>query len=206
MKLQTLTLSFLACTGLAKPVRRDASQAIYALRLSSSVPSLNGLYLTRSPNNRTILGIFPHPNDNNENNNNNNNNNKILFYPVHDPKSGLSELRTPASGDTLAVLGFNGLLDLASLADPAAVDLAEGTTCDWTSFRLEPDHERKSGAAETGTVMYAGEGSEGRWVAFPAAGDPGAGGGWYVKWKDVNAWTMADYMPVQLEYQLAEGK
>jgi hypothetical protein len=35
MKLQALTLSLLASTGLATPIRRDVSQAVYTLRLTS---------------------------------------------------------------------------------------------------------------------------------------------------------------------------
>ncbi len=35
MRLQTLALSLLASTTLATPLRRDAKQAIYTLRLSS---------------------------------------------------------------------------------------------------------------------------------------------------------------------------
>ncbi|KAK4128669.1 hypothetical protein N657DRAFT_639156 [Parathielavia appendiculata] len=164
-------------------------------KLNRPVPSLNGLYITRSPNNSTVLGVFPNVNDSK--------NKKILFYPLHNPTTGLAELRIPASGDTLAVLGSNGLLDLASLADPAALKLPEGATCNWTSFRLELNHERDGGAAETGTVEYAIEGSEGRWVVFPAAG-AGTGEGWSVKWKDVNAWTTANYMPVQVGYELVK--
>jgi hypothetical protein len=108
--------------------------------------------------------VFPNPTQN-----------RILFYPVHNPTTGLSELRAPSSGDTLAVVGSNGLLDLASLDDPAAVTLPEGATCDWTSFRLDQD-----GKAE-GTVKYAGEAAEGRWVVFPASQGQE---GWSVKWKD----------------------
>jgi hypothetical protein len=107
--------------------------------------------------------VFPNPSQN-----------KILFYPVHNPTTGLSELRAPASGDTLAVVGSNGLLDFASLSDPEAVNLPEGATCDWTSFQLEDGKEQ-------GTVKYAGDAVEGRWVVFPASQGQE---GWSVKWKD----------------------
>lgn len=35
MRLQAITLSLLAATGLATPIRRDVKQAVYTLRLTS---------------------------------------------------------------------------------------------------------------------------------------------------------------------------
>ncbi|KAG7292928.1 hypothetical protein NEMBOFW57_002973 [Staphylotrichum longicolle] len=226
MKLQAVILSLLASTGLATPLRRDISQALYTLRLTSYAPfsssspfspslnplqpqtnlnpptrpsnspvtSLNGLYLTAAPNATTLTTTSPQsqsPAD------------KITFYPVLNPTTGLSELHTGAS-TTLAVVGANGLLDLSSLADPAAAPVPAGTTVDWTSFRLEAQ-----GSREEGTVKYAGEdgAGQGRWVVFPSLAAGGGGAEeWSVKWKDVNAWTTENYMPVQVVYELVKDE
>jgi hypothetical protein len=194
MKLQALTLSLLASTGLATPIRRDVSQAVYTLRLTSSVKSLNGLYLTATPSpgsnaNTTTLGVYTSPS--------NPSTPTIKFYPVHNPSTNLDELRTPGDS-TLAVVGANGLLDFASVADPAAVELPEGATCDWASFLL---------VDEGSAVKYAGGEEGGRWVAFPVDGVSEEGdGGWSVKWKDPSAWTTTDYMPVQVVYELVKDE
>ncbi|KAK4040058.1 hypothetical protein C8A01DRAFT_35930 [Parachaetomium inaequale] len=201
MRFQALTLSLLASAGLATPVRRDVSHAVYTLRLTSSVKSLDGLYLTATPSpgsnsNTTTLGVYTSPSSPSTP--------TIKFYPVHNPSTNLNELRTtgPTDSSTLAVVGANGLLDFASVADPAAVELPEGTTCDWTSFLLLDD--KGKGAA----VKYAGGGAdEGRWVAFPVDGVSKEGnGGWSVKWKDASAWTTTDYMPVQVVYELVKDE
>ncbi|KAK4150754.1 hypothetical protein C8A00DRAFT_45932 [Chaetomidium leptoderma] len=201
MRLQTLAVSLLASAGLATPIRRDASPAIYALRLSSPGTPLDGRYLTATPSpthpDTTTLGVSskPQPGGGGEN--------KISFYPVPNEKTGLSELRTTFSNDggatTLAVVGSNGLLDFAGLADPAAVAVPDGTTVDWTSFRLD--------AEGAGTVSYAGPAGgerevQGGWVAFPSPS--GQKGGWNVKWRNDDAWTTQDYLPVRVLYELAE--
>jgi len=187
MRLQAFALSLLASTALATPVRRDINHPVYTLRLSSHDDSLDGLYLTTAPKpgnanaNATTLGVStasPAAGP------------TIKFYAVLDPSTQLSELRTPSTTETaLAVVGTNGLLDFASLADPAgaAGSLPEGTTVDWTSFRLDQ--------AE-GTVGYGAKGSEGSWVAFPVDGEA-----WAVKWKGANAWTTDNYLPVQVVFE-----
>lgn len=70
------------------------------------------------------------------------------------------------------MVGSNSLLDFASFADPEAAALPEGTTCDWTSFRLSEDDA---------VVKYAG--GEGRWVVFPSSNGNGDEEAWSVKWK-----------------------
>jgi len=52
---------------------------------------------------------------------------------------------------------------------------------DWTSFRLEAQ-----GSREEGTVKYAGDAGEGRWVVFPSSGSASGSAEeeWSVKWKD----------------------
>ncbi|KAK4132401.1 hypothetical protein BT67DRAFT_457496 [Trichocladium antarcticum] len=187
MKLHALTIALLASTGLANPIRYDVRQPIYTLRLSSPNPSLNNRYLT---SNNSRLGIHPSPPTTPP----------IRFYPIPNPATGLAELRTvpPKDGDgaatatSVTLMGANGLLDLASLADPAAAAAPAGTTVDWTSFRL----------LEAGLLEYGAPGADGAWVAFPAAGAAAGEAGWSVKWKDVNAWTTANYMPVQVVYEL----
>jgi hypothetical protein len=146
----------------------------------------------------------------------------VKFYPVRNPSTNLDELHnadTTGAG-ALAVVGANGLLDFAALADPEAVETPEGGTVDWTSFRLEPG---------SGAVEYVGKGDvEGRWVAIPVGG---AEERWSVKWRDgefarfflfsslllkkecwltnvscfvVNAWTTETFMPVQVVYELVK--
>jgi hypothetical protein len=82
----------------------------------------------------------------------------VKFYPVRNPSTNLDELHnadTTGAG-ALAVVGANGLLDFAALADPEAV--------------------------ETPEVEYVGKGDvEGRWVAIPVGG---AEERWSVKWRD----------------------
>ncbi|KAK3309951.1 uncharacterized protein B0T15DRAFT_506677 [Chaetomium strumarium] len=193
MKLQALALSLLAATGLATPVRRDVGQAVYTLRLSSRVATLDGVYLTTSANGST-LGVYPTPAAE-----------RLHVYPVKNPTTGLAELRTQGAGNTLAVVGKHGLLDFASLEDPAAVPVPEGGKCDWTSFRLDDEEQG-------GVLRYAGEGAQngGGWAAFP---DVTAEGGWSVKWKGgclltelrggniAKAFTTEEYMPVQVVYE-----
>ncbi|KAK4241578.1 hypothetical protein C8A03DRAFT_30301 [Achaetomium macrosporum] len=185
MKLQALTLSLLAATGLATPVRRDVGQAVYTLRLSSRVGTLNGVYITTSTNG-TTLGVYPTPASE-----------RLHVYPVKNPATGLAELHTQEDGNTLAVVGTNGLLDFASLEDPAKVPVPEGGKCDWTSFRLDEEEE--------GVLRYAGEGAQngGGWAAFP---DSTAKGGWSLKWKGAKAFTTEDYMPVQVVYELVKDE
>jgi len=191
MKLQAFTLSLLASAGLATPSRRDISRAVYTLRLSSTVESLNGLYLTTNAKpssnpNATTLGVSTSTPAAGP---------TIKFYPVLNPSTQLSELRTPSSSDTaLAVVGTNGLLDFARLADPAgqAGSVPKGTTVDWTSFRLDE---------AAGTVGYGGKDAKGRWVAFPVSEKA-----WAVKWKDVSAWTTQNYLPVQVVYELVKDE
>jgi hypothetical protein len=97
-----------------------------------------------------------------------------LFTPVVDGKTGLAELRTYPQGDgALALVGRNGLLELASLEDPASVNVPDGMTIDWTSFKLE---EEAGAAAPLEYVK-----GEGAWVAFPRGNNKGE---WSVKWKD----------------------
>ncbi|KAH6650604.1 hypothetical protein F5144DRAFT_556663 [Chaetomium tenue] len=196
MRLQAITLSLLAATGLATPIRRDVGQAVYTLRLTSPVKSLDGLYLTTSPpqsdtDDTTTLGVStsttPSPATK-----------PVRFYPVRNPDTDLDELRraSDTGGGALAVVGANGLLDFAALADPEAVQAPDGTTVDWTSFRLGAEKEG-------GAVEYVGKGgvAEGRWVAFPVGGE---GERWSVKWRDVSAWTTENYMPVEVVYELVK--
>lgn len=148
------------------------------------VTALDGLYLTTTPpssddaNATTTLGVYSNPSTPSTP--------QIKFHPVRNPDTSLWELHT-AGETTLAVLGANGLLDFASLSDPAATTetLPEGTLLDWTSFSL--DSEAGGGS---GMVDYAG--TVGRWVAFPTSHDPGAVRGgegdgemaWIVKWRN----------------------
>lgn len=187
MRLQAIALSLLAATGLATPIRRDVNQAVYTLRLSSPVKTLDGLYLTTANNDdTTTLGVNTSSDPSAAK--------TVKFYPVRNPDTELDELRSTASG-ALAVVGANGLLDFAALADPEAVEAPDGTTVDWTSFRLA------AGEAEGGAVEYVGKGAEGRWIAFPVKGDEER---WSVKWRDVSAWTTETYMPVQVVYELVK--
>ncbi|EAQ93158.1 predicted protein [Chaetomium globosum CBS 148.51] len=200
MRLQAITLSLLAATGLATPIRRDVSQAVYTLRLTSPVKSLDGLYLTTTPQSDTddtsTLGVSTSTTTSPATQ-------PVRFYPVHNPDTDLDELRrssdTVGGGGALAVVGANGLLDFAALADPEAVQAPDGTTVDWTSFRLGA--EKKEGGG--GAVEYVGKGgvAEGRWVAFPVGGE---GERWSVKWRDVSAWTTENYMPVEVVYELVK--
>lgn len=98
----------------------------------------------------------------------------VRFYPVESPATGLWELRTAAprgEAGALALIGVNGLLDFARLEDPAAVEVPEGGTLDWRSFRLD-------GGEDGNALEYAGEG-QGVWVAFSNRANT-----WSVKWKD----------------------
>jgi hypothetical protein len=125
------------------------------------------VYLTTSVNG-TTLGAYPTTPGSEE---------RLRVYPVKNPATGLAELRTqggPGEGNTLAVVGAHGLLDFASLEDPAAVPVPEGGKCDWTSFRLDDDEQEGDG------VLRYAAGDGGDWVAFP---DEVAKGGWSVKWK-----------------------
>jgi hypothetical protein len=189
MRLQAITLSLLAATGLATPIRRDVNQAVYTLRLTSPLKTLDGLYLTTASSEDTTttnLGVNTSANPSAS---------TVKFYPVRNPSTNLDELHnadTTGAG-ALAVVGANGLLDFAALADPEAVETPEGGTVDWTSFRLEPG---------SGAVEYVGKGDvEGRWVAIPVGG---AEERWSVKWRDVNAWTTETFMPVQVVYELVK--
>ncbi|KAH6853896.1 hypothetical protein B0I37DRAFT_18018 [Chaetomium sp. MPI-CAGE-AT-0009] len=198
MRLQAITLSLLAATGLATPIRRDVSQAVYTLRLTSPFKTLDGLYLTTTsaPTDQetTTLGVNTSADPSAA---------TVKFYPVHNPNTKLDELHSADStsgGGALAVVGANGLLNFAALADPEAVAAPEGTTVDWTSFRLG---QGQGQGQEGGAVEYVGKGggARGGWVAFRVGGE---GERWSVKWRDVNAWTTADYMPVQVVYELVK--
>ncbi|AEO70495.1 2121a4ce-0610-4903-af75-060d14452285 [Thermothielavioides terrestris] len=190
MKFQAFALSLLAASGLASPVPQDVRQPLYTLRLSSPVPALDGAYLTLSPKNATQVGVYPPASAEDA---------QIRFHAVQDPATGRAELRTtniPTTGmrGTVLALVGGGLLDLASLQDPAAVPVPAGGVCDWTSFRLG------DGEGEGKRIVYVGKDGQaaGTWVAFP---DGEAGAGWSVKWKDDNAVTTENYMPVQLVYE-----
>ncbi|KAK3300512.1 uncharacterized protein B0H64DRAFT_17242 [Chaetomium fimeti] len=188
MRFQAVTLALFAAAGLATPIRRDVSQAVYTLRLTSRNKALDGLYLTAasSANNQetTTLGVNTSADPSAA---------TVKFHPVRNPDTELDELRSAAEGGgALAVVGANGLLDFAALADPEAVPAPDGTTVDWTSFRLDQ---------EDGAVEYVGKGVEGGWVAFPVMGEEER---WSVKWRDVTAWTTENYMPVQVVYELVE--
>jgi hypothetical protein len=193
MRFHAVTLSLLAATGLATPIRRDVNQAVYTLRLTSPMKALDGLYLTTtdsSSDDTTTLGVNTSANPSAA---------TVKFHPVRNPTTGLDELRDSTTsttpGGALAVVGANGLLDFASLADPEAVEggKPDGTTVDWTSFRLEPG---------SGAVEYVGKGDvEGRWVAVPVGGEEER---WSVKWRDANAWTTETFMPVQVVYELVK--
>ncbi|KAK4251793.1 hypothetical protein C7999DRAFT_27472 [Corynascus novoguineensis] len=207
MKVPALTLSLLATAGLATPVRRDVGQEFYTLRLSSPAKFLDGLYLTTNPNsdkaNTTALVVYTSPSKPNVPD--------VRFYPVLDPSTKLAELRTPSSPSSntaLAVVGTNGLFDFARIADPdgTADELPEGTTVDWTSFRLDEGES-------AGTVKYDGgsgdEEAEGNWVVFPLRGssvETKEEEVWGVKWKGGNAWTTTDYLPVEVVYELVKHK
>lgn len=105
----------------------------------------------------------------------------VRFTPVVvDEETGLAELRTypapseePSGPSSLALIGSNGLLDFADLQDPAKVNVPDGMTIDWTSFRLG-----EGGQGAPRTLEYVG--GDGAWVAFPN----GNGGDWSVKWKN----------------------
>ncbi|KXX73574.1 hypothetical protein MMYC01_205816 [Madurella mycetomatis] len=179
MKFQALALALFASTGLSIPIAQDDLPPVYTLRLSSRVESLDGAYITA---NGTLLGVYSRSTA------------PVQFTPVVNPETGLAELRTyPEGSNALALIGSNDLLDFASLEDPAGVNVPDGTTVDWTSFKLD------EGAQEEGNVLEYVKG-EGVWVAFPRGNE----GDWSVKWKGVEAWTTTDYMPVKVVYELAE--
>jgi len=179
MKWQTLALSFLASTGLASPIAADAKPgAVYALRLVSNYKSLDGKYLGVDG---SLVGIYKRAS-------------ALRFTPTTNPKTGLVELHTFPHGavdQALALVGSEsqGLLDLTNVANPASASFPKGTKCDWTSFHLA---DTKAGA----TVTYAAE--SGGWVAFPAASGAGE---WSVKWKDPEAITIQNFMPVKVVYE-----
>ncbi|KAK4217669.1 hypothetical protein QBC37DRAFT_479579 [Rhypophila decipiens] len=181
MKWQTLALTFLTSTGLASPITQRDPAKVYALRLVSKTPSLNGKYLGAKGQ---AVGVYKDPAQ------------AVKFFPVPSTE-GLYELhRYPSVGQdeqhALALVGAesHGLLDLADLVNPAATEFPKGTKVDWNSFTL--DKESKS-------VEYAGA-AGGRWAAFPS----GNNGEWSVKWKDPSAITIDVYMPVTVVYEEVE--
>lgn len=109
----------------------------------------------------------------------------IKFSPVVDPDTKLAELRTPSSTSdaALAVVGSNGLFDFASVPDPdgTADELPEGTTVDWTSFRLKEEGDVR-------TVEYgrSNAAAKGGWFAFPIRESKASekGEAWGIKWKE----------------------
>lgn len=182
MKFQAIFLAALASTGLAAPTFAP----IYTLRLSSRTPALDGKYLSAS---NSTLGVYS------------NKPSSLKFFAVKNPETGLSELHTyPRTTDnTLALVGANGLLDLAALPNPASVPVPKGTTVDWQRFHLADEE-----SAEAGSLGYAA-GKEGSWVAFPTAGGSAKSGEWTVKWKDSSALTIQNYIPVKVVYELVSN-
>ncbi|KAM7195100.1 hypothetical protein V8F20_007650 [Naviculisporaceae sp. PSN 640] len=182
MKWQTLALAFLTSTGLASPIIQRDAPKVYALRLVSKTPSLDGKYLGTDG---TLLGVYKGSPS------------VVKFYPVPGPSTGLFELhRTTTTGEqdvhNIALVGAEtgGLLDLADVKNPAATTFPKGTKVDWNSFSLDK---------ETNSVVYAGA-PGGRWVAFPS----GNNGEWSVKWKSASAITIQVYMPVDVVYEEVE--
>ena len=72
-------------------------------------------------------------------------------------------------------MGSNGVLELASLTNPAAVTVPKGTTLEWTGFDLAAGADTEAGA-----LGYAGK--TGGWVVFPEGSSKDQR--WAVKWKD----------------------
>ncbi|KAK0667358.1 hypothetical protein QBC41DRAFT_396087 [Cercophora samala] len=188
MKFQAILIAALSATGLTSPVPEAQAKPkfvqAYTLRLSSRTPSLDGKPLTIS---NTTLGIFP-------------SSSPALpkFYPIRNPQTNLLELHSPSSSTTLALVGTHGLLSLSALPNPAAVTVPTGTTLDWQNFDLSEDDA-------AGSLTYAGSSKQGSWVAFPVGSKGQAGEEWAVKWKDVTATTIQNYIPVKVVYEVVEG-
>ncbi|KAK4170319.1 hypothetical protein QBC43DRAFT_197654 [Cladorrhinum sp. PSN259] len=181
MKFTTVLFTFLATTGLASPIpdAKPKFVSLYSLKLSSRSKNLDGKYLQVIGNTVGVTTSAP--------------TSEVRFYPIRNPESGLWELRqSPATTtQTLALVGANGLLELASLPNPAAVNVPTGTTLEWKGFDLADGAE-----TETGALGYAGK--TGGWVAFPEGKD---GQQWTVKWKDASAITVQNYQTVKLVYE-----
>ncbi|KAK3987740.1 hypothetical protein QBC44DRAFT_399659 [Cladorrhinum sp. PSN332] len=181
MKFTTVLFTLLATTGLASPVpdAKPKFVSLYSLKLSSRSKSLDGKYLQVIG---STVGVSSTPSTQ-----------SVRFYPIRNPESGLWELRqSPATTtQSLALVGSNGLLELASLPNPAAVQVPKGTTLEWTGFDLAEGAETEAGA-----LGYAGK--TGGWVAFPEGKD---GQQWTVKWKDASAITIQNYQTVKLVYE-----
>ncbi|KAL2154706.1 hypothetical protein VTH82DRAFT_3382 [Thermothelomyces myriococcoides] len=195
MRLQALALSLLAVAGLATPVRRAFGEHSFTLRLSSKDKSLDGQYLTTlsgagRANTTSLVAYASSSKPGDE---------FIKFSPVVDPDTKLAELRTPSSTSdaALAVVGSNGLFDFASVPDPdgTADELPEGTTVDWTSFRLKEEGDVR-------TVEYgrSNAAAKGGWFAFPIRESKASekGEAWGIKWKEESAFTTTDYLPVKI--------
>ncbi|KAK4231196.1 hypothetical protein QBC38DRAFT_451574 [Podospora fimiseda] len=182
MKFTTVLFSLLATTGLASPVpdTKPKFVSLYSLKLSSRSKTLDGKYLSIVG---STVGVTSSPTAE-----------TVKFYPIRNPESNLWELRqSPATTtQSLALLGSNGLLELSSLPNPAAVTVPTGTTLEWKGFDLADGPE-----TETGALGYAGK--VGGWVVFPEGKDA-----WTVKWKDASAITIQNYQTVSLVYEKAK--
>ncbi|KAI1348541.1 hypothetical protein F5Y01DRAFT_306734 [Xylaria sp. FL0043] len=137
-----LSLGFIASNVEAAPT--DGLD-LFKLKVTSSVPELDGRYLSSNASTLGVYGDDISP---------------IRVYQTESKKEGCSQLHTYPIGivdHALALVGTDGLMSLTDMVNPSGAKPADGQVMLWDTFQVANGRLTNDG--------------QGRWVAFPGAQD-----------------------------------